>query len=263
MTTQPYEHWSSGATYEQYMGRWSSKVTHRFLDWLAVPPEHQWLDIGCGTGILTRAIISAAQPAIVVGLDPSLSFMQFARQQTDRALFVAGDGTVLPLKANTFDAVVSGLALNFIPQPLAAVREMHRVVRSGGVVAAYVWDYAEKMEFLRIFWDVAINLNADAEIFDQGRRFPICQPDNLQRLWEQAGFHNVVVNAIEISTTFKNFEDYWQPFTRGSFPAPTYLASLDESQRQYFKEQLRSTLPVSSDNSIELIARVWAVRGLR
>ncbi len=243
------------------MGRWSSKVTHHFLEWLAVPPEQQWLDIGCGTGVLTRAIISAAQPATVVGLDPSFNFIQFARQKTDRAVFVVGDGTALPLRNNTFDAVVSGLALNFIPQPLIALQEMRRVAKSGGVVAAYVWDYAGKMEFLRFFWDAAVDLNPQAEIFHEGRRFPICQPDQLRQLWQQADFRNVTVEAIDIATMFDSFEDYWQPFTQGNFPAPNYLASLDEPQRQLLKEHLHSTLPVASDNSIELVARVWTVRG--
>jgi ubiquinone/menaquinone biosynthesis C-methylase UbiE len=261
MATQPYEQWSSGDTYEQYMGRWSSKVATLFLEWLAVPPDRQWLDIGCGTGALTRVIMSIARPEAVVALDPSLNFARFATHRTDKALFVVGDGAVLPLTNHSFDVVMSGLALNFMPP--TALQEMRRVATSGGLVAAYVWDYADKMEFLRFFWDAAVDLNPQAKEFHERRRFPICQPDNLRQLWQQADFRDVAVEAIDIATTFDSFEDYWQPFTRGNFPAPTYLASLDDIQRQRLKEHLRSILPVASDNSIELIARVWAVRGLR
>lgn len=263
MTSHTFEHWSAGNTYEQFMGRWSREIASRFIGWLDAETQRTWLDIGCGTGALTQSIIAGTDPRAIIGLDPSLSFVQFARQQTDYAFFVVGDGTSLPLTANSFDAVVSGLALNFMPQPLTALTDMHRVTNPGGFVAAYVWDYADKMEFLRYFWDVAVELDPDAIAFHEGRRFPLCRPDKLLDLWRQASFKDVVVDVIDIPTRFDSFDDYWEPFTQGNFPAPNYLASLDEPQRVHLKDRVGKVLPVATDGSIELVGRVWAVRGTR
>ena len=113
MTRNRFENWSAGDTYEQFMGKWSSDVALRFLTWLDVPPGQCWLDVGCGTGALTRNIVSVASPELVIGLEPSSSFAQFAAQQIEQADFVVADGLSLALADQTFDAVVSGLALNF------------------------------------------------------------------------------------------------------------------------------------------------------
>lgn len=263
MAQTPHEHWAAGDAYEQFMGRWSREVAARFLTWLSPRRLQSWLDVGCGTAALTRTILAAANPQMVVGLDPSIGFVQYASQQTPAASFLGAVGDALPHKDETFDAVVSGLALNFMPQLRPAIAEMRRTVKAGGTVAAYVWDYAGQMEFLRYFWDAALALDAQTITVHEGYRFPICQPDPLRQLWQQAGLRHVFVEALDIPTSFDNFASYWQPFTLGNFPAPRYLLSLDEAQRKRLHDHVQAAIPTADDGSIHLIARVWAVRGTR
>jgi SAM-dependent methyltransferase len=127
--------------------------------------------------------------------------------------------------------VVSGLVLNFVPDPALAAREMTRVARPGGRVAAYVWDYAGRMELIRHFWDAAAALDPAAAELDEGRRFGLCQPEPLGRLFRDAGLADVGVRPIEVATRFRDFDDYWDPFLGGQGPAPGYAMSLDEPGR--------------------------------
>jgi len=161
-----------------------------------------------------------------------------------------------------FDAVVSGLALNFVPDPSRAVAEFARVGKSGGVAAAYVWDYAEGMAMMRHFWDAATALDPAAADLDQGRRFPLCRPEPLRGLWTDAGMEKVTGQAIEIPTAFADFDDYWTPFLGGQGAAPAYAMSLTEDHRRALRDMLRVRLPSGTDGSIRLTARAWAVRGM-
>lgn len=263
--THPGDVWATGAAYEPYVGRWSRLVAHAFLDWLAVVPASRWLDVGCGTGALSQTILAFANPAEVRGIDRAEGFVAFAREQLHdpRIRFEVGDAQALPVEDAQYDAVVSGLVLNFVPQPRLAVAEMVRAVRPGGVVGVYVWDYAGKMQLMRHFWNAAVALNPAAVELDEGRRFPICQPQPLLGLFQAAGLRNVAVRAIEITTEFRDFDDYWSPFLGGQGPAPSYVMSLSEEQRTALRERLRASLPVALDGSIPLEARAWAVRGMR
>jgi len=257
------ENWAAGDIYEQFMGRWSRVVAVEFLKWLDILPGQMWLDVGCGTGALTQAIKDQQEPDKVIGLDFSLDFVQHASRGNARSYFVNADGSVLPFADRLFDAIVGGLALNFIPQPEKAVTEMRRIVKPDGVVSAYVWDYADKMEFLRYFWDATLELDSGAITFHEGKRFPICQPDVLHNVWQKAGLQNILVEAIDVPTIFDNFEAYWQPFTVGNFPAPKYVSGLNEKQQITLHNHLKSIIPTEEDGSIHLIARVWAIRGYR
>jgi SAM-dependent methyltransferase len=263
MTAERKDTWAAGKLYEPYVGRWSRLVAKEFLAWVATPPNLDWLDVGCGTGALTEAILRHTRPRSVTGIDPSPGFVEHARAQiTDaRAAFDVADAQSLPLESARFDAAVAGLVLNFVPKPSLAVREMARTVRPGGVVAAYVWDYAGKMELMRYFWDTAVELDGTAFEMDEGRRFPLCQPDPLTELFTQAGLREVQVRPIDIPTRFRDFDDYWTPFLGGQGPAPGYAMSLDEARRTALRERIRAKLPVASDGSIDLIARAWAVHG--
>lgn len=258
------EVWDSGDAYEPYVGRWSRRVAHQFLAWLTVPPGSRWLDVGCGTGALSQTIVDVMSPREVNGVDPSPSYIAYARNQLrDRCVdFRVGDAHSLPYKTATFDAVVSGLVLNFIPSPSIAVSEMVRVARSGGTVAGYVWDYAGQMQLMRHFWDAAVALDSTAFESDEGRRFPICQPGPLEQLFRDAGLKNVEVCPIDIPTDFRDFDDYWSPFLGGQAPAPAYAVSLSEEHLTLLRERIRVGLPTAEDGSIHLIARAWAVRGL-
>jgi SAM-dependent methyltransferase len=260
--------WGSGAAYEPYVGRWSRLVAREFLARLALPPSARWLDVGCGTGALSQTILAQTSPADVHGIDPSEGYLALAREQVcdPHVHFGLGDARQLPVATAAYDVVVSGLVLNFIPDLSAGMAEMVRVTRPGGTVAAYVWDYAGKMELKRYFWDAAVILKPEARERDEGRRFPICQPDALRNLFSSAGLHAVDVCAIEIPThfrDFRDFDDYWAPFLGGQFPAPEYAMSLREEDRAALREQIRATLPCSDDGTIRLIARAWAVRGER
>jgi SAM-dependent methyltransferase len=254
--------WALGDAYEPYVGRWSRLVAADFLDWLAVPPG-DWLDVGCGTGALTRTILDKAEPASVTGIDAAEGFVAYAREHVKdgRARFEVGNATALPFPDGIFSAAVSGLVLNFVPAPGAMVAEMARVVRSGGTVALYVWDYADRMQLMRVFWDCAVALDPAAAEKDEGRRFPICHPKPLAELFRDAELADVEVRGIEVPTRFRDFDDYWSPFLGGQGPAPTYTMSLGEEQRTALRECIRSRLPVESDGSISLVARAWAVRG--
>jgi SAM-dependent methyltransferase len=257
--------WAAGDAYESYVGRWSRRVAAPFLAWLGVGAGRRWLDVGCGTGALTATVLAVADPAEVTGVDPAGSFVAHARATiTDpRARFETGDARSLPLPDSRFDAVISGLVLNFVPEPDRAVAELSRVAAAGGRVAAYVWDYAEGMALMRYFWDAAAALDPAAAELDEGRRFPLCRPEPLAALWTAAGLGAVEVRPIEVPTVFTGFDDYWTPFLGGQGPAPGYTMSLPEDRRAALRDLVRDRLPTAADGSIPLTARAWAVSGRR
>src|SRR3546814_6441872 len=153
--------WAAGDAYEPYVGRWSRSVAREFLNWLALQPDLAWLDIGCGTGALSRAILDGGSPRAVVGVDSSAGYLAHARRRNrdPRATFRIGDAQALPFPDRSFDAAVSGLVLNFVPDGARALAEMRRVLRPGGTAALYVWDYAGEMQLMRRFWDAAVALD--------------------------------------------------------------------------------------------------------
>jgi SAM-dependent methyltransferase len=181
-----------------------------------------------------------------------------------RTRFEVGDAGALPFTAETFDAVVSGLVLNFVPDPVAAVTEMARVARSGGTVGAYVWDYAGEMELMRRFWDAAVALDSTARELDEGVRFrAFCRPEVLADLFRNAGLRRVEARGVDVPTPFRDFDDFWRPFLGGQGPAPGYAVALSEGRRSALRERIRADLPFAADGSIPLVARAWAVRGER
>jgi SAM-dependent methyltransferase len=263
--TERHDVWAAGDRYEPYVGRWSRLVAREFLSWLSVPAGKDWLDVGCGTGALTQVILETSKSRTVRGIDPSPDFVEYARERTpdQRVSFEVGEAQAIPLEDASVDAAVAGLVLNFVPDVPAAAEEMVRVVRPGGAVAAYVWDYAGKMELMRYFWDAAAALDPAASDLDEGPRFPICSENALLDLFTGAGLDGVEVRAIDVPTHFCDFDDYWTPFLGGQGPAPGYAMSLDEDRRHLLRDRIRAALPVATDGSIELIARAWAVKGSR
>lgn len=254
--------WEDGQAYESYVGRWSGPLARRFLAWLEPPMLARWLDVGCGTGQLTRAIHDVCAPASVTGFDPADGYVKYARERTKGQIsFLVGDALAMPFRDAAFDIAASSLVLNFIPDPACGIREKVRVTRPGGMVAGYVWDYASGMQFMRYFWDAASALDHAARNLDEGRRFPLCSPEPLRELFADAGLACVRVEAIDIPTRFRDFDDLWAPFLGGQGPAPSYVARLEAAEREALRERLRSSLPTKEDGSIELTARAWAVRG--
>ncbi len=257
------DRWAAGARYESYMGRWSRELAPRFVTWLGMRAGAHWLDVGCGTGALTGAIVRDTAPASVTACDPSESFVDFARRGTHGAnvCFVVAGAGALPARDGGYDSVTSSLALNFFPDPAAGVAEMRALAVRGGVVSALVWDYAEGMEFLRRFWDAARAVDAGAAALDEGLRFPLCRRESLAALFTGAGLAGVACEGLEIPTAFASFAEYWASFQGGTGPAPAYVAALPAATREALAEQLRRTLPADADGSIRLTARAWAVRG--
>jgi SAM-dependent methyltransferase len=263
MDDVPQDRWGDAEAYERYVGRWSRMVAQKFLDWLQVPQGRAWVDVGCGTGALSSAVLAACAPARVVGIDRAAGFVGAVRERTgdDRARFEVGDATALPLEAATFDAAVSGLVMNFVPDHAAMLREMVRVTKAGGTVAAYVWDYAQGMAMMRVFWDVAMAVRPQDAHLDESHRFPLCRREALAGLWQAHGLRAVQVRAIEIPTVFRDFEDYWAPFLGGQGAAPTYLAGVGEEVREQIRAQVQGRLSPDGTGPIALSARAWAVRG--
>jgi SAM-dependent methyltransferase len=257
--------WSAGEGYEPYIGRWSRVVARKFVPWVGADPGSRWLEVGSGTGALTRTILTEAAPARVVGVEPSAAFRRYAVEhvQDDRAEFRAGDATALPVGEEEFDVAVAGLVLNFVPDPAAAVAEMQRATRPGGRLAAYLWDYTGGMQLIQRFWEAAAEVDPAGGALDEGSRFPLCAREPLGALFQDAGLDGVEVEALDVPTVFRDFDDYWTPFLGGQGPAPAYLAGRTGEQRTAIEQRLRDRLPTESDGSIRLTARAWAVRGSR
>jgi SAM-dependent methyltransferase len=258
-----YDVWAAGGAYERYMGRWSRLVAERFVAWVGPAPGLRWLDVGCGTGALTSAVTTRCRPHLIVGVDRSWAFAEVAAaaMAPGSGATAVADAQALPFRDATFDAAAGGLVLNFLPEPAAALSEIVRTVRPGGLIGAYVWDYAEGMAFLRHFWDAASSVDPSAAPLDEGHRFPLCRPEPLRALWTDAGLDDVQVTPIEVPTHFGGFADLWEPFLAGQGPAAGYVAALHPESRDRVREALRASLATAPDGSIALTARAWGVKG--
>lgn len=258
-SSSEFDSWAVGEAYETYMGRWSRQIAQDFMTWLSPERDAGWIDVGCGTGALSETILELAQPNSVLGVDPSAGFVSFANENsTDpRVRFVVGTAQMLPMDTGSVDVATSGLAVNFFSDAVAGLKEMKRVVKPGGFLSFYVWDYpGGGMGFIDTFWKAAAEINPAASTLAEGKRFPQCTPDGLKVLCAKAGL-KCEVAPVERQTHFTTFDLFWEPFTRGAGPAPGYVANLEASDRQKLKSQLRNTL---GEKDIVLPARAWAVK---
>jgi len=258
------EDWfADGEAYEHYVGRWSRRVAHAFLEWLSLPAGLHWVDVGCGTGALAETILDRNDPSRVTGVEPSEGFLSMARDriQDNRADFKSGDAMSLPLSDASADVSVSGLVLNFVLDKQVALQELCRVIKPGSTVALYVWDYAGEMQLMRYFWNAVSELFPDGADHDEGKQFPICNPEPLADLFRATNLQAVDVRALDVPTVFVDFNDYWSPFLGGQGLAGSYCVALSKHDRERLRKHLENNLPVRSDGSIHLIARAWGVRG--
>lgn len=258
-----HDAWQAGDSYDAYMGRWSRQVAPRFLDWLGVSPDLDWLEVGCGTGPLSATILARCAPRSLFAVEPSQGFLDVARANVrdDRARFQLGDAQDLPTASAAHDIAVSALVLNFVPDRVKALSEMKRAVRPGGTVAFYVWDYpGGGVEFMGAFWNAATALDPAAMDLAEGRRFPFCTPEGLSALATEAGLQSVSCAPIEAPTVFRDFDDFWKPFTLGAGPAPGYCAKLEPEARERLRRKLDNDLVRGADGTIPLKVRAWAVK---
>jgi SAM-dependent methyltransferase len=254
---------SDGDRYEGFMGRWSREVAPLLVRFAMVRDGDTVLDVGSGTGALSTAIATAAPSSRIVGIDPADSYVTAAqaRRPAGGVQFEVGDAQQLRFADRSFDRALSLLVLNFIPDRSRALREMIRVTRSGGVVAAAVWDYPEGMEMLRVFWDAASALNPGADTRDE-RHMPLARQGELGAFWDDHHLQDVSEEALTIRMRFASFDDYWLPFLESQGPAGSYVATLVASDREQLRARLRRRLIGDGpDHPFELRGRAWAVRG--
>jgi SAM-dependent methyltransferase len=254
--------WNDAVGYETYVGHWSRTVAPDFLDWLAPATGLRWLDVACGTGALTSAIVRCWDPDEVVGVDASASYLSSARGHCHdpRIRLVIGDANLLSFPSTRFDVAVSGLALNFIAFE-RALAEQHRVVRPGGVIAAYVWDYAGKYEFARRFWDAALSIDSRAAAYDPGRKARICREDNLREALVAVGCAEVETYVIDHTGEFPSRGAYWHAFDARQGSTYDYLSLLTREERARLQASLFSTM--EPQGPVKLKIRALAVKGLR
>ena len=251
--------------YERFMGRWSRLVAPGFVDFTEVTAGGRMLDAGSGTGSLAFAAAERFKRAHVLGIDPSQEYVAYATSRNpfpDRVRFEVGDAQQLHFADASFDAALSLLVINFIPDPKKALSELCRVTKPGGKLSAAVWDYGEGMRMLRTFWDAAVHTDPGAEKFDE-KHMPFCRKGELSDLWRQGGLEDIREQPIDIRMKFESFADYWDPFLLGQGPAGAYARGLDRDQLQALRDEVKRRLALAAEDApVVLPARVWAVCGV-
>jgi SAM-dependent methyltransferase len=254
---------SRAEAYERFMGRWSGLVAPLLADFSEVSEGDAVLDVGSGTGALALALRAANGTGRITGVDPSDDYVRYAASKSDdpSVVFEVGDARELRFPSSTFDKTVSAFALNFVPEPERAVKEMARVTRPGGVVTAAVWDYADGMQMLRTFWDEARALDPDIAPRDEAH-MPLSGRGELLAAWRRHGLLHVEEAALTVPLHFASFDDYWAPFLLGQGPAGAHVVALSTDRQRALEERLRKRLASDgSDRPIDMHARAWAVKG--
>ena len=254
---------SAGASYENFMGRWSRRLAPAYLAFAGVRDGDRVLDVGTGTGSLASVLEADTTLSEITGIDPSEGFIADARRnaRTARTRFEVGDAQALRFDRASFDQTMALLVMNFIPDPVKAIGEMRRVTRPGGVVSACVWDYDAGMQMLRFFWDEVVAGDPAMAPRDE-RNMKLSHAGELGRLWADAGLVDVREEALTIEQRFDSFADYWGAFERGAGPGGAHVVSLTGEQRRQLESRLRRRLlPERGDGPFVLQASAWCVRG--
>jgi SAM-dependent methyltransferase len=256
---------ADGGGYELQMGRWSHRLAPKFIEFAGIKVADRVLDVGCGTGNLTANL--ALNPDIrgIYGIDLSASYIEHAKGKNTGSgfQFQVGDACALPFGDQEFDHSLSMLVLQFVPQPEMAINEMRRVTRSGGTVAAAVWDSRGGVIWSRMFWDTAAMLDPEAGI-RRAKSFvrPVALPGGLERAWKTAGFTEVVEDMLTIRMDFTSFEDYWAPMEGKDGPVADYVSALAPDRKELLRDKVRlAYVDGESDGPRSYAAIAWAVKG--
>jgi ubiquinone/menaquinone biosynthesis C-methylase UbiE len=250
----------SADSYDRHIGRYGPELAAALIAAAGLQPGQRALDVGCGPGALTTALSEVLGPESVAAVDPSEPFAQACAARLPAVRVEVAAAEALPFPDASFDAALSQMVVNFMTDAATGVREMGRVTRAGGTVAAAVWDYANGMTLLRRFWDAALALDPQAESLDEGRTMRYCNPDELTQLWEEAGLEEVATSALTVGAEYDDFDDLWQPLEAGVGPSGAYVAALPAEQRARLRDELRRRLDVG-ERPFRLSARAWCVAG--
>jgi len=258
---------SDPARYDRFMGRWSRCLAPQFIRFAGIGDGQRVLDVGCGTGSLARALLATGKEVRVDGVDPVEAFVEYARHAAsndERAVFRASPAETLPYDDKTFDAALALLVLQELADPVQAVREMARVTREGGRIAACQWDFVDGMPMLSLFWRAA-EMVAPAKVAARRAKTPsrrVNGPGDLAEVWRQAGLADVATTILEIPMRFCSFEDYWRPFRAGATPTTDFAETINSETEGKLERTLRGLITdIEPDGSFVLRAQAWAVAG--
>jgi SAM-dependent methyltransferase len=251
---------ASADTYDRYIGRYGPGLASQLTAAAGMRRGQRALDVGCGPGALTAALAELLGAEHVAAVDPSEPFAAACGSRLPGVRVELAAAEALPFGDDSFDACLCQLVVNFMSDAEAGVREMARVTRPGGTVAAAVWDYGGEMTLLRRFWDAATALDPGAASLDEGRSMPYCRPDELCGLWRDAGIDAVSDSALSVEAEYESFDDLWEPLEAGVGPAGAYVVGLAPERRERLREELRRRLAVG-DRPFRLTARAWCVVG--
>jgi SAM-dependent methyltransferase len=246
--------------YDRHIGRYGAELGRALIAAAGVRPGERALDVGCGPGALTAELVAVLGAENVAAADPSEPFAEACAARNPGVRVEVAAAEALPFGDGEFDYTLAQLVVNFMSDPPGGVAEMRRVTRSGGTVAAAVWDYAGEMTILRRFWDAAVALDPAAADRDEGRSMPYCTPTELEALWSDARLAEVEVSPVVVSAAYDGFEDLWEPLERGVAPSGAYATSLAPERRAGLKDEFRRQLGVG-DDPFELTARAWVATG--
>jgi ubiquinone/menaquinone biosynthesis C-methylase UbiE len=251
---------ADGKAYERLMGRWSRLAGDKFLDWLDAPKNLQWLDVGCGNGAFTEVLIARCAPAAVIGVDASEGQLAFARGRPGAkgAEFRVADAHALPFDDNSFDAATMALVIAFLSDPVKAARELARVVRPGGIVATYMWEFPDGFTLAPL----AAAMKDLGLTPPQRPNVEASRRDAMRAIWQEAGFTALETEVIRIRVSFSSFDDFWDSNTVPVGPSGKALSALSPSTREQLRTRLRERLPIAADGSIAYGAFANAVKGL-
>jgi SAM-dependent methyltransferase len=246
--------------YDRHIGRYSRALAGELIAAAGVRAGARVLDVGCGPGGLTGELVALLGAGQVAAVDPSPSFLEACRLRHPAVQVELAPAESLPFADASFDHALAQLVVNFMRDPLAGVREMRRVTRAGGTVAAAVWDYAGGMTLLRRFWDAAVALDPAAAVHDEGQSMGVATPPRLHELWSSAGLGSVDVMGVVVSAAYDDFDDLWRGLEGGVGPAGAWTTSRAPDARLALKDELRRRLGIG-DEPFELTARAWIVAG--